>query len=91
MVGYLVLQVFLQDWTELDEDVFGELLMQLPFDLRVFILTDKPLCKAIEEPQSGLILFSMHHTARYLRPSQSYLYLPSTVDLKLSLQAAGVV
>lgn len=69
MVGYLVLQVFLQDFTELDEDVFGELLMQLPFEQRIFIVTDKPLSKAIEEPQPGTISFAMHHTAWNLEPS----------------------
>ncbi|KAM7314653.1 uncharacterized protein ISCGN_004437, partial [Ixodes scapularis] len=45
--------VFLQDWTELEDDAFGELLLELPFEQRVFIVAEKPPCKAVEETQAG--------------------------------------
>ncbi|KAM7311168.1 hypothetical protein ISCGN_008075 [Ixodes scapularis] len=46
-------KVFLQDWTELEDDAFGELLLELPFEQRVFIVAEKPPCKAVEETQAG--------------------------------------
>lgn len=46
-------KVFLQDWTELEDEAFGELLLELPFEQRVFIVAEKPPRKAIDETQAG--------------------------------------
>ncbi|KAG0441643.1 hypothetical protein HPB47_015902, partial [Ixodes persulcatus] len=45
-------KVFLQDWTELEDEAFGELLLELPFEQRVFIVAEKPPRKAIDETQA---------------------------------------
>ncbi|CAN8020747.1 unnamed protein product [Ixodes persulcatus] len=48
--------LFLQDWTELEDDAFVELLLELPFEQRVFIVAEKPPCKAVEQQNRWIVI-----------------------------------